>query len=306
MAWRCPRKASPTSKASTWPSSMPTPASTAVLRPRPTCSAISGSARLPSTRWCSRWSGSRWPNKWTRTSPPSPARSRARKSTPAGELRVTTSDTLLVHLLTPLFAGFRAQCPDVRLDIVLGNQALNLSKRDADVAIRATDTPPELLVGRRVARIAWALYGAAAGFPGQGPFDQAALLERHWVSLGDDLAPLQAVRFVRERIPPERIAYKVNTVLGLARPWRPASASAICPASSPLRARRWYGSPRPIPPSPPTSGYSPTPTCATRRGSACSSTSWRRRSPTGVSSLRAQRRTRPLEKRKPKSSLLLC
>ena len=136
--------------------------------------------------------------------------------TPAGELRVTTSDTLLVHLLTPLFARFRAHCVDVRLDVVLGNQALNLSKRDADVAIRATDTPPELLVGRRVARIAWALYGAAAGFPGQGPFDQAALLERHWVALGDDLAPLQAARFVRERIPPERIAYKVNTVLGLA------------------------------------------------------------------------------------------
>src|SRR5918994_6273299 len=53
---------------------------------------------------------------------------------PAGELRVTTNDTLLVHLLTPLFAAFCARCPDVRLDVVLTNQALNLSKRDADVA----------------------------------------------------------------------------------------------------------------------------------------------------------------------------
>ena len=35
--------------------------------------------------------------------------------------------------------------------MVLANQALNLSKRDADVAIRATDNPPETLVGRRVA-----------------------------------------------------------------------------------------------------------------------------------------------------------
>jgi DNA-binding transcriptional LysR family regulator len=67
--------------------------------------------------------------------------------TPAGELRVTTNDTLLVHLLTPLFARFCARCPDVRLDVVLSNQALNLSKRDADVAIRATDSPPETLVG---------------------------------------------------------------------------------------------------------------------------------------------------------------
>ena len=84
---------------------------------------------------------------------------------PAGELRVTTNDTLLVHLLTPIFSRFIAANPEMRLDVVLANQALNLSKRDADVAIRATDNPPETLVGRRVATIAWAIYGRAADFP---------------------------------------------------------------------------------------------------------------------------------------------
>src|ERR671927_1052108 len=90
---------------------------------------------------------------------------------PAGELRVTTNDTLLVHLLTPLFARFCAQCPDVRLDVVLSTQALNLSKRDADVAIRATDNPPETLVGRRAATIAWALYGRADEFEASAEAD---------------------------------------------------------------------------------------------------------------------------------------
>ena len=139
-----------------------------------------------------------------------------RELSPAGELRVTTSDSLLVHLLTPLFARFRGRCPDVRLDVVLGNQALNLSKRDADVAIRASDGPPETLVGRRVARIAWALYGRAADFPRAGAVDLGSLDQRPWVSLGDDLATLKVVRFVREHVPPERIVYKINTVLGLA------------------------------------------------------------------------------------------
>jgi DNA-binding transcriptional LysR family regulator len=134
---------------------------------------------------------------------------------PAGELRVTTSDSLLVHLLTPLFARFRAACPDVRLDIVLTNQALNLSKRDADVAIRATERPPENLVGRRLARIGWALYGRAVDFP--APSDGASdLYRRPWVSLGDDLAGLPTVRHVRKHVPPEQQVYKVNTVLGLA------------------------------------------------------------------------------------------
>jgi len=129
---------------------------------------------------------------------------------PAGELRVTTNDSLLIHLLTPVFAGFHRRCPDVRLDVVLANQALNLSKRDADVAIRATDKPPENLVGRRVATIAWALYGGAATVAPERPFDQ------DWVSLGDNLATLKVVSFVQEHVPPQRIVYRVNTVLGLA------------------------------------------------------------------------------------------
>lgn len=139
-----------------------------------------------------------------------------REVTPAGELRVTTNDSLLIYLLTPLFAGFRDQCPDVRLDIVISNEALNLSKRDADVAIRATDTPPENLVGRRVARIAWALYGRTSEFPDPSAFDKATMFERNWVSLGDNLGSLQAVKFVRENVRPEKIAYKISSVVGVA------------------------------------------------------------------------------------------
>lgn len=139
-----------------------------------------------------------------------------RAPAPAGELRITTPDSLLIHLLMPMLAGFRESYPEVRLDVVLSNQALNLSKRDADVAIRATDNPPENLVGRRVARINWALYGRAIDFPEPGAVDEETLRGRNWVSLSDSMGALKAVRFVQENIPPERVAYKINTVLGLA------------------------------------------------------------------------------------------
>ncbi|GEO13126.1 LysR family transcriptional regulator [Microvirga aerophila] len=135
---------------------------------------------------------------------------------PAGELRVTTNDTLLVHLLTPIFSRFLTSCPEMRLDVVLANQALNLSKRDADVAIRATDSPPETLVGRRAATIAWAIYGRAVDFPDPIVQDSPALYARPWVALGDNLSTLKAARYVRERVAPELISYRVNTVLGLA------------------------------------------------------------------------------------------
>lgn len=135
---------------------------------------------------------------------------------PAGELRVATNDTLLVDLLTPLFAKFLGQCPDIRLDVLVGNRAANLSKRDADVAIRATDNPPETLVGRKPARIAWALYGRAADFSGALPLDEDSLWERPWVSLGDQFTMMSAVRYIARHVAPERVVYKLNTVLGLA------------------------------------------------------------------------------------------
>ncbi len=138
--------------------------------------------------------------------------------TPSGEVRVTTNDTLLAHLLMPVLAAFRAQYPDIRVDMVLSNQALNLSKRDADIAIRATDNPPETLVGRRVAALAWAIYGRRGDFPTAaegGSEDIGELAGRCWVSLGDQFGHLKAARYVREHVPADRIALKINTVLGL-------------------------------------------------------------------------------------------
>lgn len=139
-----------------------------------------------------------------------------REATPSGELRVATNDTLLVHLLTPLLARFRKRYPEIRLEVAVGNPPLNLSRRDADVAIRVTAGPPETLVGRRVARIAWALYGRAADFPVPVPPALDALLGRNWVAPGDDLATLPSALFLRKHVEPKQVVYRVSSVLGLA------------------------------------------------------------------------------------------
>lgn len=130
-----------------------------------------------------------------------------------GEIRVTTNDTLLVHLLMPIFAAFRQAHPGMRLEVVLADEALNLARRDADVAIRATDEPPENLVGRRLATLAWALYARADG---AAAIDLDSLPDHDWVMLDDGFDSAPATRFVRDRVPPERLVYKVNAVIGLA------------------------------------------------------------------------------------------
>ena len=138
-----------------------------------------------------------------------------REIAPSGEVRITTTDTLFMHLLIPIFQAFRQEHPTIRLDIVIANQALNLSKRDADIAIRASDSPPETLVGRRLATLAWAVYGRAQDGPEVS--ESAFVFERDWVCLGDQLSHIKAARYVRDRVAPERIVLKTSAVLGLSQ-----------------------------------------------------------------------------------------
>ncbi|WP_338664573.1 LysR family transcriptional regulator [Pararoseomonas sp. SCSIO 73927] len=130
---------------------------------------------------------------------------------PSGEVRIATSDSLLSDLLMPLLAAFQAAHPAIRLDVVTGNAALNLSRRDADVAVRATDHPPDTLVGRRAARIAWALYGTTGQKHPADPAEAA-----RWVCLGDNLSGLRVIRYAQAMVAPERLAARFDTVGGLA------------------------------------------------------------------------------------------
>lgn len=149
-----------------------------------------------------------------------------REVAPAGEVRITTVDTLFLHLLLPILTAFRQAHPLIRLDVVTGNQALNLSRRDADVAIRASDSPGETLVGRRLATLNWAVYGRRDSWSGDslpgdsrrveaGEPDAATLFAQDWVALGDQLGHVKAARYVREHVAPERIALRSSSVLGL-------------------------------------------------------------------------------------------
>ena len=132
-----------------------------------------------------------------------------RAQSPAGELRVTAPASFVRDLLMPILARFLALYPAMRVEVVQAEEALNLSRRDADVAIRATSrNPPANLVGRRLSGIAWAIYGRAdrgAERPGQ----------ERWVGLSETVAGGHFTTFLATRSAPERVALRLNSVDGL-------------------------------------------------------------------------------------------
>lgn len=130
-----------------------------------------------------------------------------------GEVRLTTTDTLCGSLLMPCLAGFRDAHPAVRLQLVLSDGFLNLTQREADVAVRGSNRPPENLVGRPVGRIQTALYGSRDYLATLGAAPD--LGKAHWIGHDASLANLDSAKWVRKHVAADRIALHVDNLVAM-------------------------------------------------------------------------------------------
>ncbi|MGR9117564.1 MAG: LysR family transcriptional regulator [Gammaproteobacteria bacterium] len=82
----------------------------------------------------------------------------------AGDIRVTMVDVLCTHLLMPHLAEFSRLYPDISLEVMTAHDiafdTLDLSKREADVALRFTQKPPDHLIGKCLGNMYCAAYAS--------------------------------------------------------------------------------------------------------------------------------------------------
>ena len=79
---------------------------------------------------------------------------------PSGTIRLTAPDNIAYRYLPPYLVAFAERYPDIEIELLVGAESLDLTRREADVAIRATAAPPPHLVGRRVVDLQWAYFAA--------------------------------------------------------------------------------------------------------------------------------------------------
>jgi DNA-binding transcriptional LysR family regulator len=78
----------------------------------------------------------------------------------SGELRVTAINNMASSILMPMFTRFSANYPDIELHVQVSNKFVRLAERDADIAIRLTNSPTDTLIGTRLVTVASTVYGA--------------------------------------------------------------------------------------------------------------------------------------------------
>lgn len=134
-----------------------------------------------------------------------------RDERPSGTVRVTTTDTMLFGLLPPVFAAFRRAHPQIVLEVIADNTVFNLTRREADVALRPSSNPPDNLVGRRLAHVAYAVYRPRKWRLRDGE----DLTQRDWVAPDDSLSHLASARWLVREGYDRKATYRANSLLAL-------------------------------------------------------------------------------------------
>jgi DNA-binding transcriptional LysR family regulator len=134
---------------------------------------------------------------------------------PSGTVRITTTDTISAMLMQHVPA-LRAAYPDISIEVTVSNAMANLTRREADVAIRPTAEPPDTLVGRRIATIAHAVYGS----PSYLSLHSGDPFELEWIGLDDTLATTVIGHWMRENVRESQIRVRVDAL--------PALKTAAC------------------------------------------------------------------------------
>jgi DNA-binding transcriptional LysR family regulator len=102
----------------------------------------------------------------------------------AGVVRVTAPDTVASQLLAPHLPELRARHPELRLELAASARAVNLSRQEADVAVRLFRPREPTLAVRRLGTLAFALY-ASPEYVRQHGRPRPDSLREH-VLVGDD------------------------------------------------------------------------------------------------------------------------
>lgn len=130
-----------------------------------------------------------------------------------GIVRLTTTDSVLYNVVMPNLAGLAALHPRLQLELLSSYETANLSKRDADIAIRATTRPPEHLVGHKLGRVGMAIYAAQSLVKSvtKAKKDPADLGNYDWVAVDDAIPEHPSFKWRLKNYPKVVPRYFVNT-----------------------------------------------------------------------------------------------
>ena len=127
----------------------------------------------------------------------------------SGEIRISAPATLAIKYLTPCIAKFRTNHTGIKIDLIVSDAEHDLSRREADIALRATNKPPEYLIGRKICELIWHAYASKRYLEKHGyPNTMKELINHKLVGADEPLQRIDAYKWFVEEYPSDNFVCK--------------------------------------------------------------------------------------------------
>lgn len=137
----------------------------------------------------------------------------ANQATLAGPLRVTGGDALINHVVVPSIGGLFAAHPELVIELRTETAIVDLSRREADVALRLVRPKEPSLVARDLGELPFAIFASEAYLQRRGtPRTVAAAATHDFIGYDAALDHLSQIEWLYRTIPSPRFVLRATTI----------------------------------------------------------------------------------------------
>jgi DNA-binding transcriptional LysR family regulator len=150
-----------------------------------------------------------------------------------GVVRVTCPEPLALRLSrSSLIERFHSLHPRLQVEFLMSDHYLDLTKGEADIAMRSGDTDHGELVGRKIGDSLWAVYASRLYVEQHGQPERVEDLGRHLlIGFDESMAQHRAAVWLRSVAPEGRVVARNNSVLGLVNSTKAGLGLAALPTA---------------------------------------------------------------------------
>ena len=151
----------------------------------------------------------------------------ARDQAPSGVVRLTTATHISAHLLAPNVPALSARHPQLVLEVAADQRTFDLTRREADLAVRMGRPRDAGLVMRKLTDVTYGFYASRKWLGGRSrPVD----FERDpFIGHDESLAGTPHERWIRELAPRRRIVFRTNNTASIAAAARAGVGIGLIP-----------------------------------------------------------------------------
>jgi DNA-binding transcriptional LysR family regulator len=148
-----------------------------------------------------------------------------------GRILITTTPSIAQTFLPPIIKTFKKKWPELLVDLKVSNQFYNLSKREADIAIRPASEVPLHLIGRNLGELNFGIYASKkylnTAVVGDDFIDE--INKHHFIALDESLEHLKSKQWLDSKLEDDSKVYKVDDLTIMAEMCNAGVGLALLP-----------------------------------------------------------------------------